>query len=82
MSLKICLITIDVQHPVTRFIELFDTLVVQPLKVSEKKKGTFDATLADSFVCTAAESGLPVFLICGEKLANDKKLNVARHFDN
>ena len=31
---------------------------------------------------TSNESGLPICLICGEKLANNKRSNVARHFNN
>lgn len=36
----------------------------------------------DSFAFTADKSGFPVCLICGEKFANNKKSNVARHFHN
>ncbi|XP_023815961.1 general transcription factor II-I repeat domain-containing protein 2 [Oryzias latipes] len=50
-------------------------------KISEDNR-TFNATWADSFAFTADETGLPVCLICGEILANDKKSNVARHFEN
>lgn len=50
-------------------------------KFSEDNR-MFNATWADSFAVTADETGLPVCLICGEKLANNKKSNVARHFDN
>lgn len=50
-------------------------------KISEDNR-MFNATWADSFASTADETGLPVCLICGEKLANNKKSNVARHFDN
>ncbi|XP_059843836.1 SCAN domain-containing protein 3-like [Hypanus sabinus] len=39
-------------------------------------------TWADSFAFSADETGLPVCLICNEKLANNKKSNVARHFQN
>ena len=34
----------------------------------------------DRLAFTADEAGLPVCLICGEKLANNKKSNVERHF--
>jgi len=50
-------------------------------KVSEENR-TFNATWADSFAFTADETGLPVCLICNEKLANNKKSNVAGHFQN
>ena len=50
-------------------------------KVSEENR-TFNATWADSFAFTPDETGLPVCLICGEKLANNKKSNVVRHFQN
>ena len=42
----------------------------------------FNATWADSFAFTADETGLPVCLICYERLANNKKSNVPRHFQN
>uniref|UniRef100_A0A8C9ZDY1 SPIN-DOC-like zinc-finger domain-containing protein n=1 Tax=Sander lucioperca TaxID=283035 RepID=A0A8C9ZDY1_SANLU len=41
-----------------------------------------NAKWADSYAFTADETGLPVCLICNEKLANNKKSNVARHFQN
>lgn len=50
-------------------------------KVSEENR-TFNGTWADSFAFTADETGLPVCLICNEKLGNNKKSNVARHFQN
>lgn len=50
-------------------------------KVSEENK-MFNDTWADSFAFTADETVLPVCLICNEKLANNKKSNVARHFQN
>ena len=37
---------------------------------------------AARFAVTADETGLTVCLICNEKLANNKKLNEARHFQN
>ena len=49
--------------------------------MSEENR-TFNATWADSFAFTTDETGLPVCLICNEKLANHKKSNVARHFQN
>ncbi|KAF0022271.1 hypothetical protein F2P81_025470 [Scophthalmus maximus] len=36
----------------------------------------------DTFAFTANNAGLPVCLICGEKLANNQKSNVERHFRN
>uniref|UniRef100_A0A3B4C9Y8 HAT C-terminal dimerisation domain-containing protein n=1 Tax=Pygocentrus nattereri TaxID=42514 RepID=A0A3B4C9Y8_PYGNA len=50
-------------------------------KISEENR-TFNDTWADSFAFTSDESGLPVCLICGEILANNKRSNVARHFQN
>lgn len=50
-------------------------------KISEENRTLNDAW-ADSFAFTSDESGLPVCLICGEKLANNKKSNVGRHFQN
>ncbi|XP_059819303.1 general transcription factor II-I repeat domain-containing protein 2-like [Hypanus sabinus] len=50
-------------------------------KVTEENK-TFNDTWTDSFAFTVDETGLPVCLICNEKLANNKKSNVARHFQN
>ena len=42
----------------------------------------FNATWADSDAFTPDETVLPVRLMCGEKLANNKKSNVARHVQN
>ncbi|XP_072893486.1 general transcription factor II-I repeat domain-containing protein 2-like [Hemitrygon akajei] len=50
-------------------------------KVTEETR-TFNDTWAYSFAFTADETGLTVCLICNEKLANNKKSNVARHFQN
>ncbi|XP_059835935.1 general transcription factor II-I repeat domain-containing protein 2A-like [Hypanus sabinus] len=50
-------------------------------KVTEENR-TFTDTWADSFAFTDDETGLPVCLICNEKLANNKKSKVARHFQN
>lgn len=50
-------------------------------KISEENR-TFNDAWADSFAFTSDESGLPVCLICGEKLSNNKRSNVARHFNN
>ena len=50
-------------------------------KISEENR-TFNDAWADSFALTSNESGLPICLICGEKLTNNKRSNVARHFDN
>ncbi|KAM3848390.1 general transcription factor II-I repeat domain-containing protein 2-like [Vipera latastei] len=50
-------------------------------KISEENR-KFNDTWADSFAFTPDKTGLPVCLICGEKLANNKKWNVARHFQN
>lgn len=49
--------------------------------MSEENR-TFNATWAESFSFTADETGLPVCLICNEKLANNKKSHVSRHFQN
>ncbi|XP_039204225.1 uncharacterized protein LOC120310168 isoform X15 [Crotalus tigris] len=48
-------------------------------KISEENR-KFKDTWADSFAFTTDKTGLPVCLICGKKLANNKKSNVARHF--
>ena len=50
-------------------------------KISEENR-IFNDAWADSFAFTSNESGLPIRLICGEKLANNKRSNVARHFNN
>ncbi|KAM3841446.1 general transcription factor II-I repeat domain-containing protein 2-like [Vipera latastei] len=50
-------------------------------KISEENR-VFNDRWADSFAFTTDETGLPVCLICGDKLANNKKSNVARHFQN
>ena len=50
-------------------------------KLPEENK-TFNDAWVDSFAFTSNESGLPICLICGEKLANNKLSNVARHFNN
>jgi len=50
-------------------------------KVSKENR-TFNAAWADLFAFAADETGLQVRLICGEKLANNKKSYVARHFQN
>ncbi|XP_067947554.1 uncharacterized protein [Watersipora subatra] len=50
-------------------------------KVTEENK-TFNPARTDSFAFTADETGSPVCLICNEKFANNKKSNVARHFQN
>lgn len=44
-------------------------------KLSEENK-TFNATWVDLFAFTAGKTGLPVCLICGEKLANNDAYNV------
>ena len=49
-------------------------------KISEENR-TFNDVWPDSFAFTSDESGLPVCLICGEELANNKRSNVARHFN-
>ena len=36
----------------------------------------------NSFAFNVSSTGLPVCLICGEKVANNKKSNVERHFLN
>lgn len=50
-------------------------------KISEENR-KFNDAWADLFAFTSDESGLPVCLICGEKLANNKRSNVTRHFQN
>ena len=50
-------------------------------KISEENR-TFNDAWADSFAFISNDSGLPICLICGEKLANNKRSNVARHFNN
>ncbi|XP_039186129.1 general transcription factor II-I repeat domain-containing protein 2-like [Crotalus tigris] len=50
-------------------------------KISEEHR-MFNDTWTYSFAFTTDKTGLPVCLICGEKLANNKKSNVARHFQN
>ena len=50
-------------------------------KISEEKR-IFNDSWADSFAFSSDEGSLPVCLICGEKLANNKRSNVARHFHN
>lgn len=48
-------------------------------KVSEENR-EFNPVWTDSFAFTANDAGLPVCLICGEKLSNNKKCNVERRF--
>ena len=50
-------------------------------KVSEEHR-TFNASWTNSFAFIADKTGLPVCLICSEKLANNKKSNVERYFQN
>ena len=50
-------------------------------KVSEENR-TFNDSWTNSFAFIADKTGLPVCLICKEKLANNKKSNVERHFQN
>ena len=50
-------------------------------KISEENR-TFNDAWADSLAFTSSESGLLICLICGEKLANNKRSNVERHFNN
>lgn len=53
----------------------------QKRKISEENR-EFNSAWTDSFAFTANDAALPVCLICGEKLANIKKCNVERHFQN
>ena len=50
-------------------------------KVSEENR-EFNSAWTDSFTFTANAAGLPVCLICGETLANNKKSYIERHFQN
>ncbi len=50
-------------------------------KASDENR-TFNASWTDSSAFTADETGLPVCLICSKKLANIKKSNAERHFQN
>ena len=50
-------------------------------KVTDEKR-MFNLSWTDSFAFIASETGLPVCLLCNEKLANNKKSNVERHFLN
>lgn len=56
--------------------------ILRKEKYLKKKTRTSNTTWADSFAFIADETGLPVCLRCKEKLANNKKSNVARHFQN
>ncbi|OCU00129.1 hypothetical protein XELAEV_18005914mg [Xenopus laevis] len=53
----------------------------QKRKISEENR-EFNSAWTDSFAFTVNDAGLPVCLICGEKLANNKKCNDERHFQN
>ncbi|XP_069460653.1 general transcription factor II-I repeat domain-containing protein 2-like [Ambystoma mexicanum] len=50
-------------------------------KISEENR-VFNDTWTESFAFSTDKTGLPVCLICGEKFANNKKSNIARHFQN
>ena len=50
-------------------------------KFSDENR-TFNASWKDLFAFTADKTGLSVCLICAEKLANNKKSNLKRHFQN
>ena len=50
-------------------------------KVAEENRD-FNSAWTDSFAFSTTDAGLPICLICGEKLANNKKCNVERHFQN
>uniref|UniRef100_A0A674PAJ3 General transcription factor II-I repeat domain-containing protein 2A-like n=2 Tax=Takifugu rubripes TaxID=31033 RepID=A0A674PAJ3_TAKRU len=57
------------------------------LKSSQKRKNSeenreFNAAWTSAFAFTANDAGLPACLICGEKLSNNKKSNVERHFQS
>ncbi|CAH2294051.1 general transcription factor II-I repeat domain-containing 2A-like [Pelobates cultripes] len=51
------------------------------IKISEENR-VFNDTWTESFAFSTDKTGLPVCLICGEKFANNKKSNIARHFQN
>ncbi|XP_077778793.1 uncharacterized protein LOC144326214 isoform X1 [Podarcis muralis] len=50
-------------------------------KISEENR-MFNDKWTESFAFSTDKTGLPVCLICGEKFANNKKSNIARHFQN
>lgn len=51
------------------------------INMSEENR-TFNNAWPDEFAFITDQSGLPVCLLCGEKLANNKRSNVASHFQN
>ncbi|KAL3976511.1 testis-expressed sequence 12 protein [Sarotherodon galilaeus] len=53
----------------------------QKRKVSEENR-EFNSAWTYLFAFTANDAGLPVCLICGERISNNKKCNVERHFQN
>ena len=53
----------------------------QKRKVSEENR-EFNSAWTYLFAFTANDAGLPVCLICGEKISNNKKCNIERHFQN
>lgn len=50
-------------------------------KISDENR-VFNVSWRDTFGFTVDDAGFPLCLICGEKLANNKKSNVERHFHN
>ncbi|CAI5687214.1 general transcription factor II-I repeat domain-containing protein 2B [Oreochromis niloticus] len=53
----------------------------QKRKVSEENR-EFNSAWTYLFAFTGNNAGLPVCLICGERISNNKKCNVERHFQN
>ena len=48
-------------------------------KIAEENRG-FNSSWTESFAFIANAEGLPICLLCNEKLSNNKKSNVERHF--
>ena len=48
-------------------------------KIAEENRG-FNSSWTESFAFIANAEGLPACLLCNEKLSNNKKSNVERHF--
>ena len=48
--------------------------------MDKSKKREFNSAWTPSFAFSSNDAGLPVCLICGDKLGTNKKSNVERHF--